>query len=74
MCMEVILDQLRYPEITNEKIRAIIPKYIEVVMKLVSQRQRCGRVVRYVERFSVLGHRTATRVMPDRNSNFNFGI
>jgi hypothetical protein len=42
--MEVVLDQLRHPAITNEEMRATIPKYVDVVVKLVSQRQRCGRV------------------------------
>jgi len=42
--MEVILGQLRLPAITNEEMRATIPKYVDVVVKLVSQRQRCGSV------------------------------
>jgi len=47
-------------EITNEEIRATIPKYVDVVTKLVSQRQeRCGTVVKLrgkerVARFFVL--------------------
>ena len=42
--MDVILGQLRFPAITNEEVWATIPKYVDVVVKLVSRRQRCGRV------------------------------
>ncbi len=42
--MGVILGQLRFPNITNEETRATIPKYVDIVVKLVSQRQKCGRV------------------------------
>ena len=42
--MEVVLCQLRYPDITNEEMRATISRYVNVVMKLVAQRQKCGRV------------------------------
>lgn len=42
--MEVVLDQLRHPAITNEEMRATIPKYVDIVVKLVSQRKKCGRV------------------------------
>lgn len=43
--MGIILNQLRYPEITNEEIRAAAPKYVDVVTKLASQRQSYSRVV-----------------------------
>ena len=42
--MGVILGQLRFPNTTNEETRATIPKYVDIVVKLVSQRQKCGRV------------------------------
>ena len=42
--MDVILCQLRFPTTTIEKVRATISKYVDVVVKLVSQRQRCSRV------------------------------
>ena len=41
--MGVILGQLRFPNITNEETRATILKYVDIVVKLVSQRQKCGR-------------------------------
>jgi hypothetical protein len=42
--METVLDQLRFPDITNEDIRPAIEQYVEVVATLVSERQRRGRV------------------------------
>jgi hypothetical protein len=44
--MKVMLDQLRYPEVTNEEMRASILKYANAAPKLVSQRQICDRVDR----------------------------
>ena len=42
--MEVILGQLRHPDVTNEEVKATIPNYVEIVRRLVSQRQKRGRV------------------------------
>jgi hypothetical protein len=42
--MKIVLDQLRFPNITNEEIRPAVEQYVEVVATLILERQKRGRV------------------------------
>ncbi|KAL8366290.1 hypothetical protein RB595_004861 [Gaeumannomyces hyphopodioides] len=42
--LEVVVAQLKNPEITNEEMASSAPKYVQVVKRLVANRMKAGRV------------------------------